>query len=234
MPDIHRKDAMEGLHGKWLVELGELAVLQRSEREALKRFVSAPSDHYRPSYGRRAATFPRQVIFVGTTNKEEFLQDETGSRRWWPVKVTGPCDTQALHRDRDQLWAEAVVRYRQGAIWHLTPEEEALAGVEQEARFEVDPWEEIVLDYVRSEVAAGATHVTTRDILAKALNLDDPALYTQSHTKRLGAILRRHQWQGNKPVWITDATGKIKANEGLETPACYRCYRSRAGNPGDR
>ena len=86
MPDIHRKDAMEGLHGKWLVELGELAVLQRSEREALKRFVSAPSDHYRPSYGRRAATFPRQVVFVGTTNKEELFQDETGNRRWWPVR----------------------------------------------------------------------------------------------------------------------------------------------------
>ena len=133
-------------------------------------------------------------------------------------KVTGPCDIPALQRDRDQLWAEAVVRYRQGAIWHLTPEEDALAVVEQEERFEVDPWEDLVLDYVRSEVEAGATYVTTRDIFVRALNFDDPTLYTQQHTKRIGAILRRHQWQSNKPVWITDTTGKKKQIKAWKPP----------------
>ena len=103
-------------------------------------------------------------------------------------------------------------------VWHLTPEEDALAGIEQEARFEMDPWEELVMDYVSSEVEAGETHITMRDILVQALNFDATALYTQQHTKRIGAILRRHQWQGNKPVWITDPTGKKKQIKAWKPP----------------
>ncbi len=191
MPDIERKDAMESLHGMWIVELGEMAVLQRSEREAIKRFVSAASDHYRPSYGRRAVTFPRETVFVGSTNKEQIFQDETGNRRFWPVKVQGQCDIAALQRDRDQLWAEAYAQYRAGAIWHLTPAEDALAVGEQEERFEVDPWEERVLAYVGDE----KDQVSTQQIMEEGFQWDNPALWTMANSKRIGAILRRHGWR---------------------------------------
>lgn len=189
LPDLERKDAMEVLHGKWLVELGELAVMQRSEREAIKRFVSSPSDHFRPSYGRRARTFPRQTIFAGTTNKDQFLQDETGGRRWWPVFIPQKCDLEALRRDRDQLFAEAFARYQSGAQWYLTPEEDTLAAGEQEERFEVDPWEEKVLRYVHD-----LEQVSTREIMEKEFLWDNPALWTQANSKRIGAILRHHHW----------------------------------------
>ena len=190
MPDIERKDAMENLHGKWIVELGELAVMQRSEREAIKRFVSANQDHYRPSYGRRAVTFPRQTIFVGTTNKEQIFQDETGNRRFWPVRVPKPCDLAALQRDRDQLFAEAFARYQAGAQWYLAPGEDTLAVVEQDERFEVDPWEEPVLLYVKS-----LEQVSTRQVMEQGFEWDNPLLWTQANSKRIGAILRRHDWR---------------------------------------
>jgi predicted P-loop ATPase len=112
LPDLHDKEAAQTLCGKWFIELGELANIQRSEAETVKRFLSAKQDHYRPSYGKRAQTFPRQNVFVGSTNEEHYFKDATGNRRFWPVKLEGTCEVDALQRDRDQLWAEAVVRSR--------------------------------------------------------------------------------------------------------------------------
>ncbi len=209
LPDIHTKDAAQGLRGKWLIEFGELATLRRSEREVVKRFLSANQDHYRPSFGRRALTFPRHNIFVGTTNQDAIFTDETGDRRYWPVTVQSQCDIVALECDRDQLWAEAVHRYRHGAMWYLTTEEECLANTEREARFEADVWEESIAMFV-----TGKDYVTTQQILVDCLGMYELAHQNVVHSRRVGAVLRRLQWEGNKPVWITRPDGtkhQIKA-----------------------
>ena len=122
-------------------------------------------------------------------------------------------DIETLRRDRDQLFAEAFARYQHGAQWYLTPEEDTLAAVEQDERFEVDPWEEPVLTY-----CAGKAYITTRDLLTNCLGLEQLAHHTQAHTKRLGAILRRHKWQSNKPVWITTMTGDKKQTKAWKPP----------------
>jgi hypothetical protein len=83
--DLGSKDSAQDLRGKWLLELAELSALKRGEIERVKAFMSRSVDHYRPSYGRRSQDFPRQCFFAGTTNAEEYLIDETGNRRWWPV-----------------------------------------------------------------------------------------------------------------------------------------------------
>jgi hypothetical protein len=94
----------QDLRGKWLIEIAELSAMKRPEVERVKAFISRAVDHYRPSYGRRSQDFPRQGIFGGTTNSDSYLGDETGGRRFWPVKV-GAIDLVGLRKARDQIWA---------------------------------------------------------------------------------------------------------------------------------
>lgn len=143
--DLSKTDAYQAMRGKWIIEMAELDALKNQELTRIKAFLSARSDNYRPSYGKRARDFPRQTVFAGSTNEANYLRDPTGNRRFWPM-ATGEIDVPAIHRDRDQLWAEAVTHYDQGQVWYLdTPELRTLAE-EQQAERMVDehPWVELV------------------------------------------------------------------------------------------
>jgi putative DNA primase/helicase len=132
--DLGNKDSYQNLRRVWVYEMQELASLKGAMIEKSKSFISARTDRYRPSYGKRSRIFPRQTVFAGTTNAGQYLADETGARRFWPIKCV-EVDLMAIRRDRDQLWAEATARYRLGEPWYVdTPEFRGLCEEEQAER----------------------------------------------------------------------------------------------------
>jgi predicted P-loop ATPase len=146
--DLDSKDSRLELHGVWIVELAELASIKRSLTEKVKSFLTATSDHFRPPYGRRTIHVPRSNVFAGSVNDATPFTDETGNRRFWPVRC-GAIDIDALARDRDQLWAGALNLYRAGEHWWLDSDElNQLASDEQEARYEPGVWDETILTWL--------------------------------------------------------------------------------------
>jgi len=126
------KDGQMLISSHWLVELAELAGWKAVDNEAIKGFISRAEDKFRPPYGRVTEAFKRRCVFVGTTNEVEMLSDQSGNRRWWPVQV-GKIDVDLVTRERDQLFAEALVMYRAGKQWHLTEAEARSASEHAEA-----------------------------------------------------------------------------------------------------
>ena len=113
-----RNETARALRGGWIVELPELSTIRGAGAQSVKAFLSTQEDIARDPYERRYAPRPRQCVFIGTTNEDEWLTDDTGGRRFWPIKV-GKIDIDALRGDARQLWGEAVNAYLDGEIWHL-------------------------------------------------------------------------------------------------------------------
>jgi predicted P-loop ATPase len=146
--DLGSKDSRIELHGKWIIELAELDKLRHGELERVKAFLTARTDHFRAPYNRRAEDVPRSCVFAGTTNSDAPLTDETGNRRFWPVRC-GELDVDGLQRDRDQLWTETYKAFQDGAVWWLeTRELDALARQEQDERYEPGVWDEVILPWL--------------------------------------------------------------------------------------
>jgi predicted P-loop ATPase len=190
LPDVSSgKDVYQHLAGKWLIEIGEMAAMSKADATALKAFITRSTERYRPSYGRKEIIQPRQCIFIGTTNKTDYLRDETGGRRFWPVKV-GSIDSDSLVADRDQLFAQALHEFRNGASWWPDGdfEREHIAR-EQEARFEVDAWEPIIRRHLDT-----VSKVLISEIARDALQMEVQRIGTADQ-RRIAAILERLEWR---------------------------------------
>lgn len=136
------KEFYESIQGKWLIELGEGTAFQKSIKERSKQAIASQQDSYRKPYARNPITLKRQCIFLGTTNNYDFLKDETGDRRYYPIDVdrrnaTKNIDTELTPEYVNQLWAEALERYKQGEEIYIT-DGNILAIAEQEQRNHFD------------------------------------------------------------------------------------------------
>lgn len=220
------REVQEQLAGIWIHENAELAGMKKAEVEMVKAHASRQTDIARPAYGHFVKKQPRHSIEVGTTNSAEYLQSQTGNRRFWPLRVLKSIDIENLRRDRLQLWGEAAHYQSQGESLVL---DEALwgeAGIEQEARRITDPWEDVLRDmpevaavrefkdgYWREEKVqiiyrddeAGEDRVAAADLLEYLLKIPPGAQQT-GHSMRLSAVMRKLGWDrpGNGNLTIGD------------------------------
>ena len=222
------KDAYEQVQGVWLMEVGELAGMRKAEAETIKLYISKQVDRFRPAYGRRLQEFPRQCIFIGTTNEEQFLRDTTGNRRFWVVDTPNdPArDLWELTADDIRLiWAEAVELYKKGEKLFLPKDIEALAREVQESYEEENPKAGIVAAYLdkllpdnwsamdsytrREWLESGGedgfnkrTTVCTLEIWVEALGCNPDRLdrYGAKEIRDIMASLPEWRHQGNKRI----------------------------------
>lgn len=147
--DLSNKDSLLALPGHWVYEVAELGSLMRAEERKQKSFLSRQMDEYRPPYGTRMQKVPRQNVFIGTTNEEEYLKDATGARRFWPVEV-GVIDLEGLVASRELLYAEALADFDAGERCYPLPDEEKRLFVPEQARRGMpEPFVDILRDWVQ-------------------------------------------------------------------------------------
>ncbi len=186
---LDNKDFMMELAGSWIIEFDELDQFRKAETTLIKKKLSQQTDRYRPAYLRHVVDVPRTCVFVGTTNKEQYLHDETGGRRFWPIRCE-KADLDYIAENREQLFAEAVYRIEQlNATWHEMPESTAL---EQEERRETDPWEEIIKIQLNSplcEINRQSLSLTINNVAKYVLNIEDNRFEIKD-SRRIGRILK--------------------------------------------
>jgi predicted P-loop ATPase len=196
------KDVSQHLNGKWLIEVSEMHAMNRAEAAQLKAFITRTTERYRPSYGRNEVIEPRQCVFIGTTNRDVYLRDESGGRRFWPVKC-GTIDIEALRFDRDQLFAEAVARYRHSEHWWPDADFERQHIVPQQAsRYESDVWEEVIGAWIVLK-----DRVTVGQVAREALDIQTPRI-GRTEQNRVMAALERLGWERENKEGGTDWQGK--------------------------
>lgn len=153
LQEVEGNQAIEKLMNSWIVEFGELQAFSKSESNAIKRFITSQEDRTRLAYDKRSSYLKRQCVFAGTTNKYEFLKDDTGDRRYWPVVVNKEGRTRSVSDDLsnevDQIWAEAIVFWKdKKESLFLTEKQEALAKIEQEEHREISEKEGVISKYL--------------------------------------------------------------------------------------
>lgn len=193
---LGNKDSYQQLQGILLYEIGELDAFSKADITEIKRFVASSEDNFRASFDRRARKYPRQLVFGGTTNERHYLTDPTGNRRFWPFTVTRLIDIDWVAANRDQLLAEALVRFRAGERMYPTQEEEeTLFKPQQELRESSSALADQVAFYVTSDVAGrNRNKFTLVEVLERVgitLEKLGPGKY---HEKQAASALRKLGW----------------------------------------
>lgn len=197
LPDIKdKKAAQEGILGPWIIEIGELDAMSNADTSRVKSFLTERNDRFRAAYARNTGVHPRRVVFAGSTNDEHYLKDATGGRRFWPIYCHAIRPATEIATEREQLWAEAVERYQNGARWHITDEALVMAASKaQAARHQADPWEGPLEELAVSETTKAAgkiPRITVQQAFA-AVRVD-LARQDGHATRRVAACFRRLGW----------------------------------------
>ncbi len=197
--DVANKDELAKLHRCVLMEWGEIEkAFSKKQAAAIKHFLTQKVDRFRPAYRRDILLFPRASVIVGTTNKEEFLTDETGDRRFWVLEPKR-IDLLKLQQERDRIWAAATAAYKSGESWWLTREEEQTANQNNEQYRDTHPWQPLVEKYLVTAEETGETVVAT-DVLTTIKPEQDKQ--TKNDLMEVTAIMRKLGWVKGSQIRI--------------------------------
>jgi predicted P-loop ATPase len=190
LAEANEKDEKLKLRRYWILEFSEFeTAYKRKEVEQLKAFLSSRIDSLRKPYGKAIEDFPRTSVFVGSTNRQEFLNDPTGERRFLVIPVSQQIPIKTVEAERDRIWAAAVLAYRTGEQWWLTQEEDKLLAEANQGWQSSDSWEEDILKYLELRSTC-----TIGDILEKPLGIDI-GQHGKGEQMRVSDILRRNGWK---------------------------------------
>lgn len=219
---IGDKDAYQVLPGKLIYEIAELDAFNRAESTAMKAFISSPVDTYRASYDRVARDWPRQVVFVGTVNHDEYFKDSTGNTRYvpWRCEQDGPINLDGLASAREQLFAEAYQCYMNKDRWWPTREEQRQLYDPQQAQREIaEIWLELLADGLETNLAS---KVSMGDLI-QILKLDASKIdNARSVSTRIGNCMRKLGWEidrdsagSRKRYYVRPKTATPSASAGV-------------------
>jgi predicted P-loop ATPase len=214
------KEVMELCGGVWLYEISELEGLSKRDVAHVKAFVSRTHDKARPAYGYAAVERGRTCVFIGTTNGSNYLADDTGNRRFWPV-ATAKIDLAKLERDRDQLWAEAATAEATGETLVINPALWREAAKRADARLPDDPWQDI-LAKIETMPSESIERIGREIRVASEFLLEEVLRFNRSQvrisdSKRLAAAMKRLGWTG--PKTFRTGTKTVKGYVKKQKPA---------------
>jgi predicted P-loop ATPase len=204
LSNLSSKDAALDVAGVLLIEIAEMDAILKSQASSIKAFLSRRRDRFRPPYGRHI-----------NPPAGGYLTDPTGARRFWPVTCEGTIDRDGLEMARDQLWAEAVCRFKAGAPWWLeTSDLEALAAVEQEQRFVRDDWEAPIREWIGERL-----NVSLWEVLEDALGFTAPRDCSQTVQKRVVKILTHLGFNQRRPRTSAGRSYRYQRDPPKRSPA---------------
>ena len=186
-------DMSRKMRGRLVGEIGELRGLHTKDLESVKSFLTQTHEKWTPKFKEFETTFPRRLVFFGTTNQDEFLADPTGNRRFLPIRI-GTIDVDKIAADRNLLWAEGAVLFAANGVDFA--EAEKLANSIHAEHTISDPWAEIVetwlfaVDPISGEIPAKAPFITSIDVLMDCLGMDAKAI-SKAHEMRIAAVLKQ-------------------------------------------
>ena len=189
LPRLDTKDANDYVRGKWIIELAELSSVSKTEVEHVKAFITRTEEKFRPAFGRAEITYQRRCVFIGTTNRSDYLRDETGNRRFWPIKLEA-VDVAAIERDRDLIWSAAKALFDAGEPWWLSDDEAELAYGQQQQRTAHDPLFEEIANWLQCHAIERTSIMEVYlSVLCKDQETPDPVMpHALAHRIR-GALL---------------------------------------------
>lgn len=196
------ENAIRAVRSSWVVEFPELSVFKGSSIETLKDFITRMDDRLTPKYIECEQIYPRRCVFIGNTNKDEYLNDPTGHRRFWPVKIKGQIDVDKIERDRARIIATAYRELMDSQRSFPTPSEFRIINKSTASRQEMMPYEDNIIQWMSSHPSDTEKMTATEaygEMVSKSM------VPTQSEIIKLGSTLRALGWvqhrEGNKRLW---------------------------------